>query len=131
MKQKQIIKIVYGHIRQVYNAETQEFIMQEFVRDSDTFYYNENGVDIEPVRLQCAPFTLTQEPFPEPPDATPEELILYAEEQAYLILKHLEDEGSGILEAIELKHRIEEEYADDPKLLKAIFETLDEWKVKY
>ena len=128
---KQIIKIVYGHIRQVYNAETREFIMQEFVRDSDTFYYDENGVDIEPVRLRCAPHTLTQETFPEPLDATPDEVKLYAEEQAYLILKHIEDEGNGILEAIELKHRIEEEYADDPKVLKAIFETLDEWKVKY
>lgn len=128
---KQIIKVIHGHILQVYNAETREFAYQEFVRDTDTDYYDENGVDIAPVPLRCVPFTLTQVPFPEPPDATPDEVKLYAEEQAYLILKHLEDEGNGILEAIELKHRIQEEYADDPKLVKAIFEVLDEWKVKY
>ena len=128
---KQIVKVIHGHILQIYNAETQEFAYQEFVRDSDTLYYDENGYDVEPVRLQCVPFTLTQVPFPEPPEATPEEIRQYAEEQADLILKHLEDEGNGILETIELRHRIEEEYANDPKLLKAIFEVLDEWKVEY
>ena len=128
---KQIVKVIGGHILQVYNAETHEFITQDFVQDSDALYYDENGVDMEPVRLPCVPIMLTQESFPEPPEPTPEEIRQYAEEQAHLILKHLEDEGNGILETIELRHRIEEEYADDPKLLKAIFEVLDEWKVEY